>query len=245
MKILINADDFGLNDSCTKAIIYAFQKKIITDTTMVGNGDAFELAIDLIKKFGLGEKIGIHFNLTEGKPLTDNILLCPEFVCDGAFHGKINRVKPLNHYERQAVYKELTAQIERILKAEIPLSHADSHHHIHTGIFIAPIVKRVCQEHGIHKIRIHRNIGNIAVTKSIVKYIFNMWLRGNFRTTQYFGSLEDIENYGLKDNLEIMVHPDFNSEGLLIDRTDIINGVPVGKILTQLPNVQYISYKEL
>ena len=66
-KIIINADDFGLNPSCTEAICKAFKNSLITDTTMVANGTVFEEAVDYIQKYQLQGKVGIHFNLTEGK----------------------------------------------------------------------------------------------------------------------------------------------------------------------------------
>lgn len=33
-KIIINADDFALNESITNAIVLAFEKGLITDTTV-------------------------------------------------------------------------------------------------------------------------------------------------------------------------------------------------------------------
>lgn len=115
-KIIINADDFGLNDSCTKAIGEAFKRKLITDTTMVANGEAIVTAVEMINKYGMQENIGIHFNLTEGKPLTEEIKKYPKFVKDGMFHGKINRLTPLKKVEKEALHKELTAQIEALEK---------------------------------------------------------------------------------------------------------------------------------
>lgn len=230
--IRINADDFGLNSSCTKAICEAFEKKLITDTTMVANGSAFDEAVEAIKQYNMGKKIGIHFNLTEGIPLTSKIKECDSFVKEGVYQGKINRNKWLNKKEREAVYKELTAQVMRLKEAEINITHADSHHHIHTCAFIAPIVKRVCKEQGIEKIRLHRNIGSISIIKRIIKKIYNIWLiASGFKTVKYFGSMEDVENIGIKDQLEIMVHPEYNKKGQLIDKTDEKNGQAIGKIL--------------
>lgn len=230
--IRINADDFGLNKSCTKAICEAFEKKLITDTTMIANGTAFNEAMAAIKQYNINGKIGIHFNLTEGIPLTSKIKECDLFVKDGVYHGKVNRNKWLNKKEREAVYEELTAQVMRLKEVEINITHADSHHHIHTCAFIAPIVKRVCKEQGIEKLRLHRNIGTISIIKRIIKKIYNMWLvASGFKTVKYFGSMEDVENIGIKDQLEIMVHPEYDTNGKLIDKTDEKNGCSIGVIL--------------
>lgn len=246
-ELIINADDFGLNESCTKAICQAFSESLITDTTMVANGTAFVEAVECIQKLGLQNKIGIHFNLTEGKPLTRAIASMPSFSENGAFHGKINRVKQLSKAEKSAVYEELSAQVEKLEQAGIEITHADSHHHIHTGIFIAPLFARVCKEHGINKVRLHRNIGSISKVKRIVKKLYNHWLHTEgFKTTEFFGSMEDVECVGVRDDLEIMVHPEFDQHGKLIDKVDELYGHAVGRQLV-LPAREFImrGYKDL
>lgn len=230
--MIINADDFGLNESCTKAICSAFSQGLITDTTLVANGDAFDLAIRAISEFKLQDRVGIHLNLTQGKPLTAAILRMPTFTRNGEFHGQINRLKPLSYAEKNAVYTELSAQVRKLEEYNIVISHADSHHHTHTSFFIAPIVIRICKEHGIQKIRLHRNIGRILFYKRIIKWGFNNWLRKcGFTTTKHFGSMEDLPMSGLRESTEVMVHPDFSWEGSLVDKTDMIDGYPTGEEL--------------
>ena len=246
-RVIINADDFGLNQSCTEAICEAFKKKLITDATLVANGESFDYAVQEIKKKDLKDKVGIHINLTEGIPLTESIKECPEFVTNGVFHGKILRFKPLDKCTRKKVYNEMIAQIEKIEKAGILISHADSHHHIHTAIFIAPIFMKVCREKGIEKIRIHRNVGNIQLYKRIGKYIYNLWVKlKQFKTVRYFGMTNDIEKIGVFDNMEIMVHPEYDVNRKLIDKIEEENGYPVGKIL-RLPKekISLRGYKDI
>ena len=66
--IIINADDFGLNKSCSQAIALAFSEELVTDTTIMANGEYFDDAVKLAEKHGFFDKIGIHLNITEGKP---------------------------------------------------------------------------------------------------------------------------------------------------------------------------------
>ena len=246
-RVAINADDFGLTDSSTEAIALAFREGLITDTTMVANGKAFDRAIEMIHEQKLEDRIGIHFNLTQFTPLTNEITKYATFVHHGEFHGKINRLKFLTKQEQDAVYEEMSAQISKLENAGLKITHADSHHHIHTDIFIAPIFARVCEEHGIRKVRLHRNIGVISQAKQVVKKAYNHWLhRKGFRTFTYFGSMDDVECAGIKDALEIMVHPEFDAEGNLIDKIDQVNGKAIGRSLT-LPNGDYqlLGYKDL
>ncbi len=249
MRVIINADDFGLTKSCTEAISKSFEQNLITDTTMVANGDAFSEAVSLYRDKNLEDKVGIHFNITEGKPLTEKILNFPEVVLDGVFHGKINRYKKLSKSLQQAIYEEFTAQVERIKGAGIKISHADSHHHIHTAMFVAPIFKRVCIENGIDKVRLHRNVGKISFLKKLGKKRYNKWLiKCGFKTTKYFAGFRELDDFVLADMTELMVHPDFDEKGVIVDRVDVENGFAVGDKLYSLGDtkeIELFGYRDL
>lgn len=227
--VIVNADDFGLNERNSAAIAEAFEKGLITDTTLLANGEYFDGAVALAKERGFFDRIGIHLNLTEGAPLTESIKSCPRFVTDGRFNKSYDRKKPLTKAEKAAIYQELSAQAEKIESAGIHITHADSHHHIHTALFIAPIAARVCREYGVHKIRLHRNAGQIPFVKRIVKKRCNRWLvKQGFITTDFFAYVMDIDGFDVPDSTEIMVHPDYDKDGRLIDRRGMADGSPVG-----------------
>lgn len=222
MELLINADDFGWSKSCTDAIIQSFEKGYITTTTMCANGGAFDYAVQQAKEKGFQDRIGIHFVLTEGRPLTDAIGKNPLF-CDesGCFHGQVPRYQPLDRKTREEVLAELTAQAQRFADSGLAFHHADSHHHIHTAPFITPLVCKVMKRFVIQKLRIHRNIGLMSSLKRTLKQVYNLTL-GSKKYTNLFGSFEDIKNcpqvLSRNTTLEIMCHPDLDSEGVLVDR---------------------------
>ena len=144
--VTINGDDFGMNESCTKAILRALREGLITDTTMMANGSFFDEAVQMAKEFGMTDRIGVHFNLTEGRPLTEGITKAPLFVKDGVFHRVfLQQPRELDTAERKAVFDELCAQAERIRRAGITITHADSHHYLHTYQALAPIFAEAIQ----------------------------------------------------------------------------------------------------
>ena len=248
MKLLINADDFGLFEHNSRAIAEAFEKGYITDTTAMATGEWIDEALALAKEEGFFDRIGIHFNLTEGVPLTEEMKNCSMFVENGRFHKHPDRLHPLTKEEEEAVYKELTAQVKKLTDAGVVLTHADSHHHIHTGPFLVPIVLRICHENGIEKIRLHRNLGKIKLYKRIVKKRYNNYLHKNgMKTTKRFGSLEDALLCGTPDLTEIMVHPDYDKDGLLIDRIKFEDGVPFGEALSRIAPLpgERIDYRSI
>ena len=247
-KIIINADDFGLNERNSNAIAQAFENGLITNTTVLANGEFFDGALSLAREKGFFDKLGVHLNLTYGEPLTADIKSCPRFVTDGRFNKAYDRTSPLKKAEKAAIEKELDAQISKLEAAGVKLTHADSHHHIHTGVFIAPIAARVCKAHGINKMRLHRNLGSINAIKRIVKKKYNRWLRKQgFVTTEYFAYVIDIRDAEIPDSTEIMVHPDFDKDGVLIDRRGMEDGYPIGYPLPDLRNddIKLKGYAEL
>ncbi len=247
--MIINGDDFGMNGRCSRAIAQAMREGLITDTTMMANGAYFDEAVTLAHEQGFCDRIGIHFNLTEGAPLTDGIGKLHDFVRGGMFHkGYSRRPHPLIDEERELIYCELSAQVERLERAGITLTHADSHHYIHNFTYLAPIVAQVCREHGIRKVRLNRTFDTPALPCITENRIHNAWWREQgFVTTEHFGRLSDIGDAALA-SLEIMVHPDFDRNGVLIDRTGIKDGLPVGVPLTDFlrgRSVVLTSYRDL
>lgn len=226
-----------MTESCNAAIIQAYKEGKITSTTLCANGTYLDEAINLIYKNNMEKNTGIHINITEGIPLTDEIRK-DGFFCDkeGFLHGNINRSRPLSNKQKSLVYNEVAAQINKLRDAGITITHADSHHHIHTSFYITSAVIKALKDSNIQKIRICRNIGKITLIKKGAKWVYNKYMfMKKFITTDLFGSANDIENNKYIDycrSLEIMVHPDYDIYNKLIDREkyDEYN-MPVGKEL--------------
>lgn len=243
-RVIVNADDFGLNEHISRAIVQAFAERRVTDTTMMATGKYFDEAVKLAKENGFFGSIGIHLNLTEGEPLTEDIKCEPRFVTDGRFNKRYRRAAPLSPSEKRAVYKELTAQVRRLKDAHIRITHADSHHHIHTAPWMMPIAVRVCRENGIDKIRIPRNLRRLTLpqrleTQRCIRYL----RRRGMITTDSFAYVMDIREIAVPDNTEILVHPDYDKNGVLIDRRGVRDGYPTGYALPDIAKEKQVTLK--
>lgn len=224
IKTTVNADDFGWSESCTNAILQAFDKGLISTTTMILCGSYCDEAYEMLKDSDLKNFIGIHFDLTEGKPLTEGIKRDP-FFCgdDGLFHMHINRYKNLTAEQKKHAYEELSAQAERYSKYGLKIHHADSHHHIHTAPNLFPVFRQVWKEYEVQKVRISRNTDSIPFLKQAAKFAFNSRLkRSGMNYSDYFGSPGESFSFKNKSNkdvtVELMVHPDLTLDGVLVDR---------------------------
>jgi hypothetical protein len=154
-RLIINADDFGLCESVNKGIVEAYTKGVLTSTTLMANMPAAEQAVDLAKNLPtLG--VGVHLNLTAGKPLCqDNTV---KLILDSQGHfalspDKLALASLITGKVRTAIETELASQIQWLIDKSIKPTHLDSHKHIHSFPAIFPIVCRLAKRFGISAIR--------------------------------------------------------------------------------------------
>src|SRR5262245_40796711 len=69
-RLIVNADDFGLTAGVNRAIIEGHTRGAITSATLMANMPAFDAAVRLAKDHpSLG--VGLHINITQGRPVAD------------------------------------------------------------------------------------------------------------------------------------------------------------------------------
>ena len=244
-RIIVNADDFGYSESINKAILKAFQINIISTTTLICNMPGFYDACEIAHRENLTDKIGIHFNLSEGEPLTELIKRLPKFYKDGqmfkSFKGHL-----LNNEENNAVLIELQAQIDRCKKMGINPTHCDSHHHIHHYWRIGRVFKYLALKNNIPAVRLRFNWGKLSMQRKLYSGIYNLRLKAaSLAKTNYFCEIRSVtpELLRKKAVIEVMVHPVLNSSGVLIN---YVNGSDLYELIKKhLPTNHFINFKTL
>ncbi|HSF06742.1 MAG TPA: ChbG/HpnK family deacetylase [Methylomirabilota bacterium] len=129
-RLIVNADDFGMTPGVSAGILLAHRHGIVTSTTVLVTADVDRDQLAAALDSGLG--LGIHLNLTLGKPLTR----APSLVDgDGRFVRDARRAAA--GAEAKEVEDEIEAQLERFvaLTRRTP-THLDTHHHV--GLY-APV----------------------------------------------------------------------------------------------------------
>jgi predicted glycoside hydrolase/deacetylase ChbG (UPF0249 family) len=154
-RLIINADDFGLCKSVNKGIVEAHTKGVLTSATIMANMPAAEQAVEFAKNLpDLG--VGVHLNLTSGKPVSQN--QCVKFLLNaegnfGLSPGKLALASLIAGSARKAIETELSAQAQWVIEHGIKPTHLDSHKHIHAFPLIFRIVCRLAKRLGIPAIR--------------------------------------------------------------------------------------------
>ena len=154
-RLVVNADDFGMADSINEGILEAHRRGIVTSTTLLANGSAFEAAVAMAKAAPrLG--VGVHLNLTQGAPVADPAQVPSLLDGKGVFarqpaallRGLVSGSVRLDEVER-----ELSAQIEKLRAASIAITHLDGHKHVHMLPRVFPAVLRLAKRYGISGVR--------------------------------------------------------------------------------------------
>lgn len=229
MKIIINADDLGLSVPVNDAIFALMDERRITSATVLANAPSVADAAGR-----LGElphcSFGAHLNLSEFKPLSGHPALHPILDEHGCFAGNRLREIKIDHTLKEAIFAEWSAQLDRLYALKIPISHIDSHHHMHTVPALLPIVKRLQAKFGIQRVRISMNIYDPTkprprlrlATKALWNTALRLWHKTI--TTERFTSFEIFSKIAMVGHpkyktIELMVHPggsDFDAETALL-----------------------------
>lgn len=167
-RVIINADDFGINDNVTRNTEELINKGLISSTTIMANGHCLEEVASFAKQHP-EISYGIHFCLDEFDSLTKSSVLFDYGLTDkdGVFvKGGVFVCERYDERLKKAVYDELCAQVERLLALGIPISHADSHHLVHTRVSkLQNTFISVFKKYGIEKVR----IGEIYSLRKMIK----------------------------------------------------------------------------
>jgi chitin disaccharide deacetylase len=154
-RLIINADDFGLCESVNKGIVETHTKGVLTSTTIMTNMPAAEQAVVLAKNLPtLG--LGVHLNLTAGKPLCQETAVKLILDSQGYFAlspGKLALTSLISGKVRIAIETELALQIQWLIDKGVKPTHLDSHKHTHCFPSIFPIVCRLAKRFNIPAIR--------------------------------------------------------------------------------------------
>jgi chitin disaccharide deacetylase len=157
-QLIVNADDFGLTEQLSRGILDAHREGIVTSTTLMANGGAFDSAVTLSRRAPqLG--IGVHLNLTEGVPVSPAWRIPTLANREGRLHlspGRLLRGILTRQVDLADVEIELRAQVAKVCRAGISPTHLDGHKHVHVLPGVSEIVIRLAQQFSVRCVRVPR-----------------------------------------------------------------------------------------
>jgi predicted glycoside hydrolase/deacetylase ChbG (UPF0249 family) len=226
LKFLItNADDFGYTRDVNEGIIHAHRQGILTATTLMATGAAFDHAVALARENPTLD-VGVHLVLvgSDGFPPT---------VAQLIRQIALGRIR---------IYDELAAQVRKVQNSGLQPTHLDTHKHTHLLPPVLNAVARIASEFKIPWVRRPFDLplhgGGVpwqrqAISKTLgfARAGFHRVLkRHQCRTTDHFAGFQLTGHYdaaelarlirGLPEgSTEFMCHPGFCTQELQAART--------------------------
>jgi len=188
-KIIINGDDFGLSEQVNQAIIEAHKQGILTSTSLMVTGEAWEDAVTLAKTYpNLG--IGLHLVLVCGQSLLSPSVI-PHLVNSQGFFSdnplQAGLWYQFNLKTREELRKEIRAQLDKFLATGLTLTHVDGHLHLHLHPVILSILVELAQEYPIKFIRLPKEEINFSLTRGDGNLFTQLLMYGVFSLLRRYG----------------------------------------------------------
>ncbi len=142
-QLIVNADDFGFTRDVNQGIVEAHRRGILTATTLMANGGAFEDAVRLARENPTLD-IGAHLVLVGGKSLA---------APGKALPTSVPRLLAVIAARKIHLYDELAAQVRAILNTGVAVTHLDTHKHTHLAPPVLEAVGRIAEDFAIRWVR--------------------------------------------------------------------------------------------
>lgn len=209
--LIINADDFGLNQDVNEGVIGAFMSGAISNTTIMVKRDACKEALTFARE-NRNFNIGLHLDL-------DYLLDCdlrsfePDKFQERFSSGRISKLLRSSNVLKK-LDEEMENQIKLFKNGGLPLSHIDSHHHLHAHPLIFPRLVEMMIKHNIRSVRISKTYDLVTYPPLVWELSFynkmrRFLLKNSIKMADHF--ISGITFHELKDLkrgvTELMVHP--------------------------------------
>jgi chitin disaccharide deacetylase len=155
--LVINADDMGLTPGVCRAVARAHAGGVVTSTSVLAVGTAFEQAATTVKDAG-DLALGAHLAIVgEDRPLLSAREVPTLVDREGRFPLSYRTVVArgaAGRIDADDVAREFRAQLERVQGIGVPVTHLDTHQHTHLWPAVAAVVVDLAREAGIRCVRL-------------------------------------------------------------------------------------------
>jgi predicted glycoside hydrolase/deacetylase ChbG (UPF0249 family) len=156
-RLVVNADDVGLTEGVNRAALRGHLDGVVTSVSLLAVGRAFDHAVTLLRDHP-GLSVGAHLALVGEDP---PLLTAAEIPTLVDRHGRF----PLGYrtvvlraaagrVDPEDLRLELGAQLDRILGAGLPVSHANTHQHTHLWPLVGGVVAGLANQARIPWVRL-------------------------------------------------------------------------------------------
>lgn len=164
-RLIVTADDVGLDRGMTAGAIEAHRNGIVTACSVVANGAAFEDAVARLRDVPTLE-LGAHLALVEERAISTGRPMPAGYASFVARYVS-GRVR------REWIERELRLQIERLLAYGLELRFLNGHQHLHALPGVFEVVVRLAEEYRIGYVRVpaERRVRGVSLRAGSVRLL--------------------------------------------------------------------------
>ena len=230
-KLIVTADDYGMCDAVDKAIDSGIENGFITTTNVMVNMESLHNAVDLHKRYP-NISVGIHWNVTTGKPIS-NPKKIPTLIDENGLFWSIGVFKKRYSHgliNPQELEYELEAQYDKYTQTCGEADYWNTHENSSLHLRAYKVFEKVAKKHGIRATRTFKRVYydkfglsiKTELREFLVRNFFELWFNKISKTfimpsarVVSFGKTSKTENDVLlnalkadtRDYIEVVFHP--------------------------------------
>ena len=129
--LIVNADDYAMSPGVTRGILEAHAQGVVTSTTALVNTRGAAEALAAASAGAPGLSLGLHVNLSFGRPVLPPEAVPSLVAEDGYFFCGARLLDAMKRFRASEVRREVAAQFVRFAQlVGRPPDHLDSHQHV-------------------------------------------------------------------------------------------------------------------
>ena len=159
-RLIVTADDFGLDEAVNEAVEQAWREGILTAAGLMVGAPATADAIERARRMdGLG--VGLHLVLTDGEPVlpVEEVKLLTD--SQGRFNDNMVAAGVrffFDYRARRQLAAEIRAQFEAFSRTGLRLDHLSAHKHFHLHPTVLNLVTAIGRDYGLKAVRLPREV---------------------------------------------------------------------------------------
>jgi chitin disaccharide deacetylase len=195
MSLVLHADDLGMNRAVTDGIVRGFRQGMLTSTSLLSNAPDADRALaqwkELIAEQAAGRlpsgevrrklsdpesafDLGVHLNLTQGRPLSGDRYPAELLDAEGRFRGVFSlfaKMRRSGDRFRNAIREEWRQQIQFLRDRGLSPTHLNGHQYVEMFPATAELVPELAEQFRIKSVRV---AWEPAIVRTTVFYRFGV-----------------------------------------------------------------------
>ncbi len=155
-RLIICADDFGLDPAVNAAVEEAHQNGILSTASLMVGAPAADDAVARARRLP-GLRVGLHLVVVDGRPVSSPDRVAGLVGADGEFDRNMARAGVRFFFLpaiRHQLAREIRAQFEAYRATGLELDHVNVHKHMHLHPTVARLILEIGRDYGMRAVRV-------------------------------------------------------------------------------------------